>query len=319
MTTAWGRRGSSHWSRLTGATWVAGVTALGSALPAAAQTPSIWDPNADLLLTMVYASTERITLADFLVGDAVGVTFALGDCDSDWEDYFDAVMLGATGTADAGKLVVTVNSRGHVHSVRESTACTVTATRGGGSEDGTFELRIASQRTPAPMHPLAVQGVSSETVTVRITRGTHPLVRLRIRDGTSGEVTFYVVRNVVPDTDLIFTELTPDTSYEIAAARMRLAGFHLWGGEDDQPAGALVEAAVPNSVWSGKLGGRGVGKSAPAVSARTLEKTDPDPGPGPGPVPALPPAARLILAVLLGIIGKSLFARTAPAPREQAR
>lgn len=244
------------------------AVALGGGAHATAQT-AIWDvDDDDLPLVTYYATWTKFTLTDYLSGDGTGVTFALKACDADYLDYYESVTVGAAGTEDAGKLVVTANSEGHVHSTTERTQCTVTATQGTVSEDQPFDLYIRAPRQPRPMHPLVVQGTTFNAVTVRVSGGTHPWVRLGIREGTSGGYRYYVVRNVGSTTDLTFTGLTPGRTYQIEAASMNREGFHLWGGTDTTPDGVLVAATTPSGVWSGKLNG-GVGKAPPPVSATT--------------------------------------------------
>lgn len=283
--------------------------ALGSPPASALLANGIWDANADFTLDTPYSYTEKFTLAGFLPGDGSGVTFTLDVCDASYTDYYESVTVGAAGAADAGKLVVTANSQGHVHAEGEPTACTVTATQGALSEAARFELYIHGPRSPPPMDLLAVQRTRSTTVTVRIPGGTHPWVRLRISKGQSGDSAYYLVRTVDPTTDLTFTALAPDTTYDITAARMNRPGFHLWGGSDDASAGVLTPATVPDAVWVSRLTGGGAGKPTAPLSVTTLpgEENSPDDEPDepdePEPVPALPMVAVSVLAAVLAALG----------------
>ena len=278
------------------------VGALGNGWSASAQTDPIWDANADFTLHTPYAHTEKFTLADFLSGDGTGVTFTLDACEASYTDYYESVTVGAAG---AGELVATANSQGHVHAEGQPTACTVTATQGARSETGTFDLYIHAPRAPPPMDLLSVQRTSSTTVTVRVPTGTRPRVRLRIRQGESDDYAYYLVRIVDPPTDLTFTGLAPDTTYEIMAAQMNRPGFHLWGGSDDASAGVLTPATVPDAVWLNRLSGGGAGKPTLPVSATTSREEDPpdDEPDDPEPVPALPVVAVWVLLVVLATLG----------------
>ena len=244
-----------------------GVITFGSGSSASAQTTTIWDVGEDdLPLRPSYAGTTAYTLTDYLSGDGSGVTFALKACDASYRDYFDSVTVGAAGTADAGKLVVVGNSKGHVHADEEHTTCTVTATEGSTSEDQAFTLRLPAPAKPPPMHPLALQGTTPHTITVRTTRN-YSRFRLSIRE-VGGQSTLYIVPSATTSTDLTFAELTPDTTYEIWAAKLSIQAFHLYGGTDSAQAGVLVPAADPDLTWAAKLGSL-AGRSSPSLPATT--------------------------------------------------
>ena len=232
-------------------------------------TVGIWQvEDGDLPLYTNYGASSEFALAEYLVAAAAGTGFALKGCDADYLDYYDSVTVGAAGSADAGKLLVDANTRGHVHTSTGRTICTVTATHGDASEDQAFELYISSARRPAPMFAPSVQGVTASSVTVRLASGSYPYVRLGIRE-PGGSYQYYVVRSVDSGADFTFTGLTPATTYEIQAAQMNRQSFHLWGGADDDAAGTLVAGTAPSSGWSSRLSNGGIGAPQPPVSART--------------------------------------------------
>ncbi|MCY3933377.1 MAG: hypothetical protein OXH70_16845 [Acidobacteria bacterium] len=229
----------------------------------------IWDVASRPRLIPLYNGTRKFSLTDYLAGDGTGVEFALQSCDTDFGDYFDSVAVGATGTGDAGKLVVVSNSRGHVHGPAPATTCTVSATLGGTSGDQAFDLYLPSPRRPGPMRSALIQGTTSTTITVRIDESHQNWIRLLIQEQGRSNTRYYVVRNVSPSTDLTFTGLTPATAYSVSLARMNRPGFHLWGGHDSTGAGVLALATPGGFPWSSNLRGGGVGRASPAVPATT--------------------------------------------------
>ena len=235
---------------------------------APAQGTDIFDPDAQYSVLTSYGRTTQVTLAEYLLAAATGVTFTLKSCDSSRADYYQ------TAEVASGILTLTSNTLGHVHgsNTQTATVCTVTGTMGTTTEDRDFSLYTVSARTPPPM-ALSFVAARQTEVDIQVTVTASEYLRLAWRTG-GGSVTSRVVSGVSAGSILTIPELTAATEYEIFANLMTRQSFDLYRAGNSGADLTLIAEGSPAAKWRSNLASNGLGKST-RLTATTADATLP--------------------------------------------